>query len=54
MSGLDLTTLTKLFEDKQKVIEQEASGYKEMRDEWNDKVKQRSRKGMDLISRYRN
>lgn len=50
MSGLDSTTLTKLFEDKQKVIELEASSYKEMRDEWNDKVKQRSeeRNGFNL------
>ena len=42
MGMLESEALQDLFGDKPKVIEQEASLFKEMRDEWNEKVKQRS------------
>ena len=47
---LESGELNDLFGDKPKVIEQEASLFKEMRDEWNEKVKQRSeeRNGYNL------
>ena len=42
MGMLESEALQDLFGDKPKVIEQEASLFKEMRDEWNEKVKQLS------------
>ena len=50
MGMLESGVLDDLFGDKPKVIEQEASLFKEMRDEWNEKVKQRSeeRNGYNL------
>ena len=50
MGMLESEALQDLFGDKPKVIEQEASLFKEMRDEWNEKVKQRSeeRNGYNL------
>ena len=50
MGVLESGGLKNLFGDKPKVIEQEASFFKDMRDEWNEKVKQRSeeRNGYNL------
>ena len=50
MGMVESGDLKNLFGDKPKVIEQEASFFKEMRDEWNEKVKQRSeeRNGYNL------
>ena len=50
MGMLESGELNDLFGDKPKLIEQEASLFKEMRDEWNEKVKQRSeeRNGYNL------
>ena len=50
MGALSSSDLESLFGGKPKTIEDEATRFKEMRDEWNEKVKQRSeeRNGYNL------